>query len=508
MVTVQENLNEKEELKRNVAVKFSNEEFSKLVIKDLASTTAGRSVVKNFKQSEVRDFINNYKREESQRKLLSISEALFVKSPHYRRLIQYYSGLATMSYVIVPQRRVDILDNEAILNEYYEIAEIVSKMNIKHEFSKVLEEAFKSDVFYGYIYNTSDDFYIQKISNEICKISSIENGAYNFSIDMSYFESDESRLSYYAKEVELKFREWQKTNKNLKGKEKLSKWVELNSRNTICIKINEGIMETLPPFAGSFDSIFDIEAFKTLRKDKEELSNYMMLTQKLPIRENSTENNDFAIDLPMMRYFHNTISDVLPENVGLITTPMDVMPIKFDKDKTDADGVAKAERDFWSGSGTSQALFSTENNTSQGITMSIKTDEQVIFLMLNQLERWLNRFLAMNGYSNLFKAEILHVTYFSQESTYKQYLEASTYGLPLKLYVASVLGLEPIAMMGLVDLENDVFELHNKLIPLASSHTLSSDDIMSTGGRPTNEESGNADTDETARARDKKGATE
>ena len=73
MVTVQENLNEKEELKRNVAVKFSNEEFSKLVIKDLASTTAGRNVVKNFKQSEVRDFINNYKREESQRKLLSIS---------------------------------------------------------------------------------------------------------------------------------------------------------------------------------------------------------------------------------------------------------------------------------------------------------------------------------------------------------------------------------------------------------------------------------------------------
>ena len=47
MVTVQENLNEKEELKRNVAVKFSNEEFSKLVIKDLASTTAGRNVVKN-----------------------------------------------------------------------------------------------------------------------------------------------------------------------------------------------------------------------------------------------------------------------------------------------------------------------------------------------------------------------------------------------------------------------------------------------------------------------------
>lgn len=501
------NENIDEELKRKSAIKFSDNEFSKLVIKDLASTTSGRAVIKNFKQSEVRDLINNYKREESQRKLISISEALYIKSPHYRRLVQYYAGLATMSYVIVPQKRIDLLDSNMVTKEYYEIAEIISKMNIKHEFAKVLEEAFKSDVFYGYVYNTSDDFYVQKISNEICKISSIENGAYNFSIDMSYFESDESRLEYYAREVETKYTEWKKLKQSLKGREQASKWVELNARNTICIKINEGVLETIPPFAGSFDSIFDIEAFKSLRKDKEELSNYMMLTQKLPIRENSTENNDFAIDLPMMRYFHNTISDVLPENVGLITTPMDVLPIKFDKDKTDADGVAKAERDFWSGSGTSQALFSTENNTSQGITMSIKTDEQMIFLMLNQLERWLNRFLTMNGYANLFKAEIMHVTYFSQEAVYKQYLEASTYGLPLKLHVASVLGLEPIAMMGLVNLENDVFELHDKLMPLQSSHTQSSDDINATGGRPTNADSGNADTDETARARDKKGAT-
>lgn len=46
-----------------------------------------------------------------------------------------------------------------------------------------------------------------------------------------------------------------------------------------------------------------------------------------------------------------------------------------------------------------------------------------------------------------------YVTYFSQDSIYKQYLGTSTYGLPLKLYVASVLGLEPIAMMGLVDLK-------------------------------------------------------
>src|SRR5690606_4217809 len=135
-------------------------------------------------------------------------------------------------------------------------------------------------------------------------------------------------LKIMAQEIQLKYREW----KNLKEKNRnLSPWVELDARNTICIKVNENIMENFPPFAGSFDAIFDIEGFKRLRKDKEELGNYMLLTQELPMRANSEHNNDFSIDDTMFKYFHNMAVDTVPENVGVITSPMKIEPLKFER---------------------------------------------------------------------------------------------------------------------------------------------------------------------------------
>src|SRR5690606_24281086 len=173
----------------------------------------------------------------------------------------------------------------------------------------------------------------------------VEDGVYNYSIDMSYFQKNEDKLSQWAEEIQDKYKRW------LVMKERnprISPWVELDARNTICIKVNEEILESFPPFAGSFDAIFDIEGFKRLRKDREEIGNYMVLTQELPMRKDSENNNDFMIDQDMMLYFHNMASDVVPENVGVITSPMKIEPLKFEKDRVDNDGVAKAERDFWS----------------------------------------------------------------------------------------------------------------------------------------------------------------
>src|SRR6185312_6352067 len=187
-----------------------------------------------------------------------------------------------------------------------------------------------------------------------------------------------------------KYRQW----KIMKAKNpKLSPWVELDAKNTICIKINEHMLEAFPPFAGSFDSIFDIEGFKQLRKDREEIGNYMLITQELPIRDDSDNNNDFMIDENMFTYFHNMVADTVPDNVGVVTSPMKLDTVRFDKDRADNDGVAKAERDFWSCNGTSQLLFNADKSTSEGLRMSIKVDNQMAYDVIVQIQRWINRYL-------------------------------------------------------------------------------------------------------------------
>jgi hypothetical protein len=494
---------------------FNQQEFARLVINELSSSRTGRGFLKKYKQSEVREFVENYKLERNQRILREISQSLFAKSPQYQRLLRYFSDMALFSHIIAPIKDIRKLNKNKVSKQYAEIGELLKLMNLRHEMTKVLRTAFLEDTFFGYVHRDKKSFYIQKIDASICKITSVED-VYNYSVDMSHFQKDEKILPTYPKEIQVKYRQW----KAMKDKNPtLEQWVELEAKNTICIKINEEMLESFPPFAGSFDAIFDIEAFKQLRKDKEELGNYMILTQELPMRKDSENNNDFMIDLDMMRYFHNIASDTVPENVGVITSPMKIESLKFDKDRADSDGVAKSERDFWSGNGTSQLLFNADKSTSSGLLMSIKTDEEIVFGVLTQIERWVNRYLKFEYSDLMYNVRILHVTHFNRADMYKMYLETGQYGIPVKSHLSAVVGLDPIETMNMAYLENNLLKMHEEFVPLMSSHTMGGDEQAqststtskdkgksgdSAEGRPTKDPA--KISDETARGKDKPNA--
>lgn len=489
--------------RKNVMI-FDSAEFARLVITDLASKKSGRSLLKKYKQSEVREILEGYKLPRNQEKLVEISRLLYANSPQYKRLVQYFGGMALFAHVLLPVKDISKYKKDKVIKQYTQIGELIKLMNLRHEMTKLMISAFVEDVFYGYVHRTKKDFYIQKIDSKLCKITSVEDGVFNFSIDMSFFQKNEDTLHQWADEIQQKYRQW----KLMKSKNpKLSEWVELDAENTICIKINEEILEIFPPFAGSFDAIYDIEGFKRLRKDREEIGNYMILAQELPIRKDSENNNDFMIDRDMMMYFHNMAVDVVPENVGVITSPMKIEPLKFDRDRVDNDGVAKAERDFWSGNGTSQLLFNADKSTSQGLLMSIKTDEEIVFGVLTQIERWVNRFLKFQFSDLMFNIDILDVTHFNQSDKHKMYLESAQFGIPVKSHISATLGLSPIETMNMAYLENDILELHDKFIPLMSSHTMSAEDITGNkgeDGRPKKDETQRSD--ETVRGDDKPNA--
>lgn len=466
-------------IQRPSALSFTKTDFARLVLTDMSKTRTGRGFLKKYKQSEVREFIENYKSEKNQVRLREISQMLFAKSPEYQRLLRYFSDMPLFTHIIAPIKDIKSLNKSKVTKQYTEVGELLKLMSLRHEMTKVLRVAFMEDVFYGYIHRDKKSFYIQQMDAVFCKISSVEE-TYNYSVDMSYFMRDEEILETYPLEIQVKYRQW----KALKEKNpKISDYVELDAENTICIKVNEEFVEPFPPFAGSFDAIFDIEAFKDLRKDKEELQNYAILTQKLPIRTESENNNDFAIDQDTFMYFHNVLADIVPDNVGVATSPMEIEALKFDKDTVDRDGVDKATRDFWAGNGVPRALFGADTSTSAGIAQAIQTDEQIVFAVLTQIERWVNRYLKFEFKDLMFNAKILPVTKFNQDDMYKMYLEVSQYGIPVKSHLSAVVELDPIETMNMAYLENDLLKMHEEFKPLMSSHTMGADGL----------EGGNAD---------------
>ena len=466
-------------------------QLNRLILKDLNKEKSSSSILSKFTKQQVANFMKDpYSHQKS---LRDVSNYLYNASPHYKRLIGYFANMLTLDYVVEPYGlNFEKVKIEEFKKQYQKTLDTLETMNIKHEFLKILKIAFREDVFYGYEHSTKESYFIQKLNPDFCQISSIEDGVYNFAFDFTFFDKtdNKNKLNTYPKEFKAKYERYKSSKQN---------WIELDSSNTICIKINEEIEYPVPPFNVIFESVFDIEDYKVLKKTKTKIDNYAVLTQKIPIDDKKGEPNKFLIELDTAVAFHNKASQALPDEVGLITSPMDIDVIKFDKDKVGNDNVADSERDLYNAAGVSQILFNSDKATGNGISKSIITDEEIALGVLRQFERWVNRKLKNVGGNYKFKTNFLNTTVFNINEVFEKYLKAAQFGMPVKHMVGASLGLSPSSMTCMAFLENDVLGLHDKLIPLTSAHTQSSKDGA---GAPKKSEDALSDSGEKTRDND------
>lgn len=453
---------------RRSAMTLNFATLNQMRLKDLKRIRNEVKAVRSYSREDVASYIENPAKNE--RQLRDISIALYNKSNQYKRLIQYFAKMATLDYVVEPYNLdVTKVNKKTFLLQYNKVLLFLDLMNIKHEFSKILNTSFREDIFYGYEHYATDSYFIQKLNPDYCMISSIEDGCYNFAYDFSYFTNHLEKLESFPKEFKSKYNKYVKDTR--------LRWQELDSKLTICIKVNEELDYNIPPFAAVFEGIFDIADFKALRKDKQEIQNYKILIQKLPIREDSEDNNDFMIDFENMMMFHNKAAEALPPQVALITTPMDITDINFEKDSVDSDNVQKSTSEFWTDTGVS--IFDKINGSS-GLEASIKNDETIVFAVLRQIERWINRRIKFLMNSN-FRIRILNTTENNKLEYYEAAKTAADFGMPTKMVALAAQGLSPSSIIGMTFLENEILGLVDKFIPLQSAHTLPNEDE---GGAP------------------------
>ena len=455
-------MSEKTQDKQPVVLDFA--QLSRLIINDLSSATTSSSITANYTKEQIVNYMKNPNKSEKQ--LREISNYFYNASPNYKRLILYFANLPTFDFIVEPfDLDIEKVKVDRFKKQYNKTLQLLELMNIPHEFLKILKISFREDAFYGYEHTSGDSYFIQKLNPDLCKISSIEDGVYNFAFDFSYFDSNKDKLNQYPSEFKNKY--------DLYEKDRKKRWQELDSENTICIKINEDVSQVIPPFANVFESIFDIDESKGLKRVQDKMDNYMILTQQIPVDEKSGEPNKFLIDLETAIQFHNKVSQSLPKEVGLATTPMKLEGIKLDKKTNEKDSVAQAERNYYNASGVSQFLFNSDKATSLGLSMSVKTDEQLIYGVLRQLERWVNRKLKYNNTAYKFRVKFLNITVYNAEEVFNKYLKAAERGLPVKSMLGASLGLSPSSLSNMAFLENEILNLHESFIPLSSTHTSS-----------------------------------
>lgn len=477
-----ENIEENKIVEEKVSVyenylRASYAKLARLSLQDLRSNKKDSVLYSKYSRDDITKWLKNP--EASSKNLRAACNFLYLSSHHFRRIVEYFARMPLLSYIIIPYGTNDIKNKKMYKLAYNKVVDLLNLMNIQHEFKKILTTIFIQDIFFGYIYETLDSFFIKQLPTDFCLISSVEDSVYNLAFDFNYFSSREDQLENYGEEFVQKY--WMYKGKGDKKGDMGLRWQELDSLKTIVIKLNEEIPFPAPPFAGVLESIYSLEDHKALFLAKTELENTRMLSFKIPL----DENNQITMDDIMRQKFYGEIGNEMPDRVGYIISPFDVKDHVLTSNNNGIDTVSVAETEFYNSVGVSQMLFNNEKASSAAIKDSITSDFDIVCGVLRQLERWITRKIKNMDSKYKFKCSILNVSNYNKKDVFAMLKEAATYGTPVKMAMAAVCGYNPSDLLHMGQLENEILELRGSTFsePLLSSNTLSSD-INNDGGRP------------------------
>ena len=456
--------------------------LSKIGIRNLESTSETNPTYTKYTKDQLITYLGNPASYEKQ--LRNMSKYLFNISNYYRRLIQFFANMSTFSYTIDSYGidRTKTINANKYKKAYYASKTAVDLMNLPHEATKMFTIAFRDDVYYGYEWETNDSVAFQNLDADYCKISSIEDGVYNFAFNFSYFDSNADKLPNYPPEFQTMYNTY-KTNTQL------YKWQELDSTKSICIKVNEHDYIPIPPFVSLFSALADIEDYRAISKNASETNNYKAIAMEIPTND---ENGDFLIDYDTAKEFYDMMSNVLPPNIGAILTPMKLTDWNFEKSgvNSDTNEVAKAEATLFAQAGVNKILFGGgEDPAASTLNLCTVNDQMIVFAVMRQLERWVNRKLKSVSSSYKFRINFLQVTHYNIAEMHDRYLKDATYGMPTRRAALATAGYAGTDYEDMSYLENEILGLANGETPLKSSNTQSGS-AGDEGGRPTNASQG------------------
>lgn len=446
--------------------------LNRLITRDLNNNTS-TPTFSLYSKDNITEYLSNpYTYEKQLRKAVTY---IYGASSHFRRLIQYFAGLSDLSFVVSPYRIDPKTANTKTVNRNYrKVLNLMSAMNVKSQFSKVLTVCLREDVFYGTMWVTNDNITIQQLPSDYCAISTIEGNVLNVTFDFSYFDGHSQYLDYYPAEFQQKY-EIYKNNRR-------QRWQELASPTSFAIKCNNDILEyAMPPFAGILREVYDLEDYKQLKITKTTLENYAVLVMTLGINDDGS----WQMDLDKAKAFWRNLDAVLPEEIGSVLSPMPINKISFEKSNTgDTDTISEAEQNLFTAAGVSSLLFNNDKASANALLLSIKADQAITFGIVKSIEDMINRFVQAQSYGKNFKITFLDCSPFNRKEVGDLYLKACQYGLPFVSMYAASQGMSQSEVDCMSFLENNVLGLSQMFVPLQNAANTSSDN-MENRGAPT-----------------------
>jgi len=431
-----------------------------------------RERVKEYTLEEINQIIDSGSVEAQ----IILSRNYFSRGGFYQRLLMHYATLLKYTSILIPHPSFGkSLSESYIQKKYNNAVNFLDSAKLPKLFTHIAIKVLRDGNYYGVIQEVTDKsisildlpiFYCRsrfkdKEGNDIIEF----NVTYFDTIHDSEYRK--KALAAYPKEVVS----WYKKYKARKVK---SPWCYIPSGIGICMSL----IDDRPVFLNIITAALEYDEAKDINKERDLEEIRKILVQRIP---HLTDGGllfepDEAVEM------HKGAVDMMRKNPNLsvLTTYADVDAIvsKTANDNS-LNSVDKALTNIYAESGSSSQLFGTDSNLS--LSTSITNDMALMMVLARKLDNLITSIVnARYGNTNIsFTFRILPVSYYNQKEYVETTLKLANSGYSF-LLPALAMDISQRELNDLKDLENDVLDLKEKLIPLSTSYTESGN-----VGRPT-----------------------
>ena len=480
-------------LKRTQAQKISFAKIQEILQRNVSKTLSktytqyNRETLDTYAQSPLNNIDN----------IREISRYLTRVSMLYKQMISYFSTMPLYTYNITPMFDniyTKDYDADKMLSNYEKVLKIFHHFNLPKELQNIVSNIIRDGIYVGYMYNSqTDGIFLMPLDVQYCRIyGKTPEGEWIVYFDAAYF--DKSNNKEFVQGVNSDgvgvwdqcfidgYNEYKSGGRDYE-------WFRLTPENTMCIIActDDEFYVPLPYFFPLFKSLLQLLDTEALVASKEELQNYKLILNKIPLMDDAEEVDDFALSLELVNQFDSVIREMLPDLVGWGTTPYeDTQVIDFEKStsSSETDTLNQAMNNLFANAGINKLIVSSgDSSNANGIKYSIANDLGKITVYLRRIETWLNYWIKKNITSDVY-LQIFDETQYNRLDFVNEKKEAATLGGSKMDYLCAM-GDTPYVAYNKLKFEAKTLNLADIMTPLQSSYTQSSE-----AGRP-------AETDET-----------
>lgn len=396
----------------------------------------------------------------------------------YRNAILMMANLPLYQTLVIPIFDINKKNSEEVITKRFtQSLKYVDNLEVPINFARISWNALLGGIYFGILREDNGHFTIQDLPENYCRTRFKD--CHNLNIiefNLSYFlgiADEKLRSEVIASYPAVVKKYWRRyVNKDL-----LDPWVPITAaEGGCCFQVGDGT----PLFLASIPDIYKFEEALKREGVRDENELYKLLIERMPI----DSKGELVFELEEVADIHASVAEMLKDidTVDVLTT-FGEAKLESVQDSSassqSSERLKKYKDTVYDALGLSELYFNAD--TSSAMAYASAKDESIMSIFTNQYAKWIEvQVNSRFAKSNLtFNVTILPTTRINRKEIQSQFFQGAQYGYS-KMAAGVVTGLKQIDMLPTMVFENEYLHMSERMMPLMSTYTMSSNEKKST----------------------------